>query len=754
MDALAQSVKKTRITERDLHGLTPADLLSLRTATSFSTITTGASKWFAEHTHIPLGTFTAEEQRIILTRHGELESGKVLTVGRFEEGSWPNQASVTYTAKHVSVVKVDGSVTSYTAGPVPIVNPRLGAARVAVFFCSLWHLKGGNLEEIITYQEMYKRFMGPDAAIDVRDIARVKEIFISTMIKFPAYLSAIRAYKTVQGNDFLDMVIGSIQSCPWGDFFALHDVVCTRFIRIFNIRETATSTGSTTTLIDRQAFVDGKGELKPIVDDKSFLLLTRKWVDERLINDAHRAAIDFRAVIGHFPVLLTGPVHTKHLFPPVRDDFKGAYACYATGNTIRGSYKSGMGTFLQSAGFSSMSSNLHNYMCLLVAMTVNAWKCGYNFVCVSTGSGQLGVIESSLKYYAKTNSDYRWCYVLDGSERTSVPVTLQDRVENVCPQTAHLVKIFAALPESVSMDKDPSPKFLDAATTIRRTLVGVAGYTIFATICHDVFWNITKDAFSKKVTNGNVFQFRAPFDMRGIYSTCYTMRFADEEQSAQILSAEEWCKRICACNANANLYFLKPVPFHSSISNMLRPEFKNLGMFSGENEGWGYAAVSDDHSVWGQVKQVPITMPVAEETEEELSYYDQMRFNKEYTNNIVTLAMSTPSIETEKGKQTSLQSLNPPPSSSNNKQVAQEKKVFKEDKEKTYHPHPKKKNEESKYKKKQDAPKFVPKLPPVKYDDDDDAPKGMSLPPPVTVISGGGDLSGGSADNTEGEFYG
>jgi len=618
MDALFNSTLNARITVGDLSGLTAADLISLKNSETFLVSSKGATKWFQDHPNIAKGSFTPDELRVINRKHSDMMTGSALTVGNFERISWDNQATVGYSASGTTIYKMDGSQTLYAAGPVPIVKPRFGAARIAVFFCSLFHLKQGEIKDIISYSEMEKRFSIIGSSVDVRDLGRVRLTFVALMKKYPAYVMAVSDETTVQGNAFLDMVINALQVSDWMDYFAIHDVVCTRFLKAVNLIE---NPDKSVTIRDRMAYIDKDGKMVPYIPDSSIKLVTKTWAQNKMTPEVLNKLMDYRAKMGHWPMFLIGPVHTRHAFPGVADNFKGAAASYSAGNTLRGSQYAGMGLFLQSAGFSSMSSLEHNKMCLLVAMAMNALKV-HDRVCIYATGGQLAVLSSSMESHLAKEEWGRFCFVLEKTERTSVSVHLQDKIELVCPKDCHIIRIFDALPESLDKDLDPTKKFGDAASIVRRQLVGGDGYTIFASVCHAIYWGYDGikdkviDAFSDKLRRSNVFQFRAPFDMRGIVSTLDRIQFANEKELDMVNTPQEWCKRVCSCNANANLFFLKPIGFFSSISNLLKPNFKSLGLFNQEMEGWTYAAVSEKDTSFVDDTTIGGSIPLVGDTEE------------------------------------------------------------------------------------------------------------------------------------------
>jgi len=631
MNALRQSVLDSRITSSDLVGLTTADLESLRSSATFLVSSKGAAAWFIKHPDIKKGSFTPDELKVITTRYSEMSTGRVLRVGSFEQTSWDNHMTVRYDPKEIVVTALDGTTQTYTAGCVPIKKPRLGAARLSVFYCSLFHLKGGELCNIIDYPQLHKRFQVAGAAIDVRDFARVVLTFRSAMMTYAPFRTAVHEEVTVQGNFFLDMVVNAFQSCSWTDYFALHDVVCVRFLRAVQFVE---NRDKTVTFLGRLGSPDKQGNMIPLVPDSSILLIDYEWAKNKMNEEALESLMEFYNVMGHWPIFLVGPVHTKHSFPGVSTTFKGAYSSYATGDRLRGSQYSGMGMFLQNAGFSSMSSSAHNKMCLLVAMAHNALQTKCEKVCIWVSGGQIVVVDSSLRQLYGKHEWNRFFYVLEKGERNSVPDYLQDKLEAACPHDAHIIRIFDAVPEAVGMNVDPTAKFDAAATVIRRQLDKVQGYSIYCSICSPLFWGIGSDTFLVHMPPPHVYQFRAPFDMRGIVSTLAGIKLAEEKSCEEVKSPEDWCKRVGACNAHANLYFLKPVAFFSSISNILKPEFKTLGLFDKDTDGWTYSTVNETDLSFMSEFRLPEVSPLTPNSVEVTRLLADRKMKMEMTNMI------------------------------------------------------------------------------------------------------------------------
>jgi len=758
MNALLHSVLDSRITSSDLVGLTVADLESLRSSATFLVPSKGAAAWFGHHPNIKRGSFTPDEIKIITTRYSEMSTGRVLRVGGFEQVCWDNHMTVLYQPKEITVTSLDGTQQIYTAGCVPIKKPRLGAARLSVFYCSLFHLKGGELCDIIDYPQLHKRFQVAGSAIDVRDFARVKLTFRAAMMAYSPFRAAVHEETTVQGNFFLDMVINAFQSCAWTDYFALHDVVCVRFLRAVQFVE---NKDKTLTLTGRLGSPDKTGNMVPLVPDSSILMIDYEWAKTKMNEEALEALLTYNVTMGHWPIFLIGPVHTKHSFPGVSTTFKGAYSSYATGDRLRGSQYSGMGMFLQNAGFSSMSSAAHNKMCLLVAMASNSLRQGCERVCIWVSSGQIVVVDSSLRSIFPKHEWNRFCYVLEKGERGTVPDHLQDKLEATCPPEAHIIRIFDAVPEAVGMTVDPTVKFDTAATVIRRQLDNVRGYTIYCSICSPLFWGIGDDKFLSKMPPPHVFQFRAPFDMRGIVTTLKAVKLAEEKECAQVMTPEDWCRRIGACNAHANLYFLKPVTFFSTISNLLKPEFKTLGLFDKDTDGWTYSSANESDMSFMSDFVLPEATPLVPNSAEVKQLLADRKLKLELTNMISTVLPPPvpPTLPPPKFVHRTPGDENPKSFSlakqehySKKKPYVKEKKIFKEkekEKEKEREPEVKEKYEPEKKIKVDKAEKPVTKDPPVT------SLSSLSVVQAVNLDgSSESDLVGGEADSVEDAVFG
>jgi len=654
MDALIASSVKPRFTKADLAGLSTAELHSLQVSQQFLAPSAGAQKWLNSHPQFTAGCFTDSEKRLLAEMGLSVSSGNVPVIGNFEQTSWVNSATVTYSKDGVSINRNDGSSVQYNPGPVPIEKPRMGAARLSIFYCSLFHLKGGSLESVIPYLELKKRFNVNGGVIDVTDLFSVRSVFYATLICYPAFATAVRELKTVQGNVFLDMVVNAFQSSSWENYFSLHNVVCTRFLKAVN---SVTTDDQKVRIVSRKTRKDKQGKLHPMVPADSVIHITGDWARGKMGPDALKALLNFRDRVGHWPFFLNGPVHTTHNFPGVSETLKGAYASYAAAGTLRGSPYAGMGTFLQSAGFSSMSSAHHNNMCLLVGMALHALRMTNSNVCMYLTVGQMAVVDASMQAQSK---DYygRLSYVVEGGDVTSVNNQYMHKVVTTASADDHIIRLFQATPPSVSTDIDPSARCYEHANKVLSPLAAARGFTIQAAVCSSSFWaprfktvqepdveeasseddmDLLGDSNVLEVESKDlpqeekiitkapgqplyVFKYKPPFDMRGIVSTLPSVSLNLEgDRLERYDSPRDWWKAITIANATANLYFLKPVTFFNSLSNILKPEFKALGIWRDDEHGWEMSAVDHKDTIFGDDEVVgDETLPLEPDSEEVL----------------------------------------------------------------------------------------------------------------------------------------
>jgi len=182
----------------------------------------------------------------------------------------------------------------------------------------------------------------------------------------------------------------------------------------------------------------------------------------------------------------------------------------------------------------------------------------------------------------------RFYYILSSDSISNVNTRHSLSVEPSPTPDSHVIKVFMTTPPGISASVDPTSHYLDATLKILKSMAGASSFTIYCPIVHELMFGIVDEVSEMALTTNNinfsmekcrVHEFREPYDCRAVVTNLGEVVFpADQYFKTKKLnvveSQKEWVSKVLDANAMANLYFLRPVSFGTSLSNILVPPVK------------------------------------------------------------------------------------------------------------------------------------------------------------------------------------
>jgi len=583
MQAVLRNIAKSTLDGQTLAGLTVRDINSLITKSAFTEPSPGAAAWMLRNPQYN-GPWKAPDEVALYARLSALNTGNILKVGNFEQTAWVSSSEVLYSKETVQISKPDGSKTVYENGTVPIVKPRVGASRIVVLFSTLFHLQGGMLVPIMKVEDMRVRFDIPGKTLDLTGVPLLLDVWRTVLKTNAHYMKRVEEGETVRGADWVDLLVGVVQSCSWLDYLALHDETCLKF---FHALDYVDDNGRNL-VRGRRCVADPKsGSATPVVPVTSISQMVPSSLPDGVPTEVREAVMTYATHSGHYPFLLTGPVFTPQIVSKEGDDFKSAYVAASTGVSFRGSPFAGIGVFLANAGYSSVSSAHHNRMCLIVALTFNALVHSNQDVSVCVTIGNIAPIDSTIKTHCRGNADRyaRVMYVVRADDIANIPAKYHPKIVITPSVHSHLIRCNDSPPPNISQTLDPTAAFQSSYEGLVQSNYGCREFSLWTQISSPEWFKATSQHPKHEPTF--VFSLRQPFDMRGVVTTLKQVDITVPVVWVlkPVSSPQEWCTSVCRANASANVFFLNPASFFSPISNIMKPDFKSIGLWVEEGGG-------------------------------------------------------------------------------------------------------------------------------------------------------------------------
>jgi len=553
--------------------------------------------WLLANKEYKEGPFAASDLKVINEFRRKKAEGGLLHLANLEKGAWDNNQTIRVKERELEVTSVDNSRTVLVRSPVPMVAPRRGAYRLIVFLSSFWHIDKGELKEVVNFNDFKVRFTSKVCTVDPDGLEFVFRTWRAVLAKHPLYESIVAESKTLKGIQFIDLVVSVVQSCDWLDYFALHDVVCTRFLRVLHTEIRGQRNNEKMYILGRLSIINESGHQVDMVPETSVTCLMPDDLGDNPKPEIVDAIQRFHARAEHWPCLLTGDIFTKHKFPVLSDDFsfKFAVGVATAAATLRGSPYEGAGIFLQNMGFFSISNAGYNEMRLIVGLALNAHrqltltkqkaKIG-----IYLSTGQVDMVNSTLTKWmgGEKERSERFYYILSSDSISNVNSRHSLSVEPSPTPDSHVIKVFMTTPPGISASVDPTSHYLDATLKMLKSMTGASSFTIYCPIVHELMFGIVDEVSEMALKTNNitfsmekcrVHEFREPFDCRAVVTNLGEVAFpADQYFKVKKLdvieSQKEWVSKVLDANAKANLYFLRPVSFGTSLSNILVPPVK------------------------------------------------------------------------------------------------------------------------------------------------------------------------------------
>jgi len=583
------------ITPEMLSMLDLKDLDSLRIAhRSIAEPRPKVKAWFEANRQYKEGPFAASDLKVIDEFRRKKAEGGLLHLANLEKGAWDNNQTIQVEARTLVVTSVDNKRTVLVRSAVPMVAPRRGAYRLIVFLSAFWHIDKGELKEIMNFNDFKVRFTSSVCTVDPNGLEYVLRSWKAVLAKHPLYESIVSESKTLKGIQFIDLVVSVIQSCDWLDYLALHDVVCTRFLRVLHTEIVGLRNQERMHVLGRLSVINDKGEQVDMVPETSVTVLTPDDLGDNPKAEIVDAITKFYNRAEHWPCLLTGDIFTRHKFPSLSDDisFKFAVGVATAAATLRGSPYEGTGVFLQNMGFFSISNSGYNEIRLLVALALNAHR-HYLATKVKTKvgiyltTGQVDMVNSTLTKWMGGDKERleRFYYILSSDSISNVNTRHSLSVEPSPTPGSHVIKVFMTNPPGISTSIDPTSHYLDATLKMLKSMSGASSFTIYCPIMHDLMFGVVDDVSEQALKTNNivfsmpkcrVHEFREPFDCRAIVTDLGEVHFPGdkhfgEKRLDKIETLKDWVSKVLNANAMANLYFLRPISFGTCLANILVP---------------------------------------------------------------------------------------------------------------------------------------------------------------------------------------
>jgi len=575
--------KGTRFTPAMVRDLPFKALQSLGAASDAVVLTAEATKWLVSR-NLTADMITAADRAFFFEQASRLQRGLVLSPGRFEEKAWTSGATVTYTSAGIEVTRADSTVEKFKPSPIPVVEERPGSARLSVILQSLFHIDQGQLQKIIVDVEFRARFGGEISAVDPNQYDVIAKVWQDVLSK-SHFFSGIRINRrTVKGLEMASLIVNVLNSCPYADYFSISTVVSILLVRAVDV----TRSNGKFVIGGPQYRVTAKGKTLRVPENTIKPVIAAPGMTQELKREIDK----FKAKTGVPPHVLTGNIPGSHTFVSVeKPTVKEAQLSYTMGMSLRGGPYHGAGTLLASDGFSSMSSDRHNRMCLLVALALNAVRHepADVTIAISVGLGEIEIVHNTIKRRLD-EWEKRILYVVDGTKFSLVSPALQPYTSSVVPVNAHYVGVTDRTPPTVPQGHEVF-KVFDLAAVSMQAGMHCKRYTWFTNIVSDHNW-----------TMGKVFQFRKPWDFKGILTTLSLIDLSWDGvqflKCIEVGNPDEWWSRVVKANIQYNTYWLAPIPFFNPISNILLPPPRGTIMTCKDDEGWKSSPMGISEEVW------------------------------------------------------------------------------------------------------------------------------------------------------------
>jgi len=577
-------------------------------SSNFATVLIPSSIEWLRMQKVDPSEITEADKTLMLQVVADLSSARIVTVGQIEERVWPQGGTVKYTPEGIIVEREGEERTLFTSAPYPTVSTRHGLKEMVVLLGTLFHFSKGKLVKIISDHEMQAKFGYDNAALRPAFYSQLMSVWLSIAQKDPQYPAVEESSSTIKGIAMLSFISSVLANCELLDYMALHSFVVYKFFK--------SCMGK---MMERPHTIKGKdGLVKPLIDRKS---IAEVVVGDKGNVKARAAAAAFKTAAGYPARILCGPVPSEHRFVShVNATIKEAHLAYQGGMIFRGGSDAGVGTFLQSDGFSSMSSTRHNEMCLLSAMVLASYDAlvveiesrplvpekkegddaDENEILFPTVDdikidvfvpiGQLMVVHGTLRErLPKWETTIK--YILDNSKIHVVDPTLIAYCATNTRSNAHYVKIDSRCVPPVGKGKEVGVTMDMYAASIKKLMP--ESYTVVIPVISE-----------SMLEEADLYSYRNPADFRGILTTCHSLKYRDYFAPTKIVNWLEWTSLIVKANIRYNCYFLNPKTFYSNLSNILVPPPKGVRVECTDDDGWAFGVVASrgDPNAWGEME--------------------------------------------------------------------------------------------------------------------------------------------------------
>lgn len=533
---------------------------------------------FIEDHGLRVGTWKSVDYSVMEQAARDAETGKVVVMGMAEQIVWPKGSTIEYTPKAVTITDVASEKVVYDAGCYPVVKARPALFNILAVVIAMFHLKKGELACVFKMEAAKKFFGSPDSIMDFNNHRLLREAVREVMVTDSSYKSAVSSASTVVGFAWCNMASRALNTCSPRQYLSLHTTFCVFSLKTLVVQKNAKKHQAVRgrfSIVGVHTVRSEKGLERQLVPDSCISKLPPnagpKWI---------KAAAKIEKDMGFPPIILTGGLPTHHVwFSSPTPTIKTATASKRAREDVCNGIRTGIGALMRSEGFTSVSSTMTNRLALLLALVHNAIMCGHKKIDVQLTVGDVLVFENSLAVLLDKSHGEIVKFVLDYGSHKNVDPLFSSFLISSPRHDAHLVSWRDDPLPGVDAKIDPTAKF-DEQAKAKLVSFGTKSYSVMTPVISSQHWVCTEGDNPQPVAR--VFKFRSPWDFQGIISTLPAISIWNGSDAPIKLEVVpkwgDWLKAVIDGNSSYMTYFLKPVPFFSGLSNIVKPPTKGVAM--------------------------------------------------------------------------------------------------------------------------------------------------------------------------------
>lgn len=577
MNALLSAGDEAQITLTDLSVLTAKEIRNLIAWNGTIKMQPKVVKFIEDH-ELTVGTWKAVDYAVMEQAARDAETGKVVVMGMAEQIVWPKGCTIDYLPKAITITDVASEKVVYDAGCYPVVKARPALFNILAVVIAMFHLKKGELTCVFKMEAAKKFFGSPDSIMDFNNHRLLRDAVREVMVTDSSYRSAVASASTVVGFAWCNMASRALNNCSARQYLSLHTTFCVFSLKTLVVKKNAQKHQAGRGrfhVVGVHTVRDEEGHEHQLVPDTCISTLPPdagpKWV---------KAATKIKKDMGFPPIILTGGLPTHHVwFTSPTPTIKTAVTAKRAREDVCNGIRTGIGALMRSEGFTSVASTMTNRLALLLALVSNAVELGHKKIDVQLTVGDILVFEHSLSVLLNKSHREIVKFVLDYGSHKNVDSLFTPFLIASPRHDAHFISWRDDPLPGVDAKVDPTAKF-DEQAKLKIASFGTNSYSVMTPIISPLHWACTEGDNPQPIAR--VFKFRSPWDFQGIISTLPTISIWNGPNAPIKLDIVpqwgDWLKAVISGNSDYMTYFLKPVPFFSYLSNIVKPPTRGVQM--------------------------------------------------------------------------------------------------------------------------------------------------------------------------------